>query len=98
MTNLEKHGKTAIERVTEAESSLAPTRARGTHLADPCIKGRWTDHQDAHGVLTPEAPPIVLRFDLLPATPASLARMRRRVDDINQRLRLSDVPFRLRIM
>ncbi len=97
-TNVDRHGKTPAEQVAEAERSLAPSHAREAHLVDRYLEGCWTDRQATRGVLTPEAPPIVLRFDLLPATPASLARMRRRVDDINQRLRLSDIPFQLRIM
>jgi len=48
--------------------------------------------------LTPDGPVLVLRLDLLPATPASLARIRRRVEEINWQLRLSEAPFRLRVM
>lgn len=52
----------------------------------------------AHDLAGIAAPPIVLRFDRLPATPVSLARIRRRVEEINRRLRLADAPFRLRVM
>ncbi len=96
--NLEKHVKTLTEQLAEAENSLVPTRARGTHLVDRYIKGHRVEHQTSRSAFTPEASPFVLRFDLLPATPASLARIRRRVEEINRQLRLSEAPFRLRVM
>lgn len=42
-------------------------------------------------------PPILLRLDGLRATPAALARVRRRVAEMNQQLERAGVPFRLRI-
>lgn len=96
--NLEKHVKTPAEQLAEADNSLVPTRARGTHFVDRYIKGRRVDHQASRSASTPEAPSFVLRFDLLPATPTSLARIRRRVEEINRQLRLSEAPFRLRMM
>jgi hypothetical protein len=38
-----------------------------------------------------------LRLDGLRATPAALARVRRRVAEMNQQLERAGVPFRLRI-
>lgn len=96
--NLEKHVKAPTEQPAEAENSLVPTGARRTHLAHRHIKGRRVDHQTSRSAFAPEAPPFVLRFDLLPATPTSLARFHRRVEEINQRLRLSEAPFRLRVV
>jgi len=96
--NLEKHVRAPAEQPAEAENSLVPTDARGTYLADRYIKGRRADHQTNRSAVAPEAPPFVLRFDLLPATPTSLARFHRRVEEINQRLRLSEAPFRLRVV
>lgn len=56
------------------------------------------DRASSPRAFPPEAPPFVLRFDLLPATPASLVRIRKRVEEINRRLHLSEAPFRLRMM
>jgi hypothetical protein len=96
--NIEKHVKTPAEQLAEAENSLVPTHARGKHLVDPYIKGCRADYQTSRSASTPEAPQFVLRFDGLPTTPTSLARVRRRVEEINRQLRLSEAPFRLRVM
>jgi hypothetical protein len=96
--NLEKHVKTPIEQLAEAEGSLVPTHARGAHLVDRYIKGRKVDHQSNRSTVLPAAPQYILRFDRLPSTPTSLARIRKRVEEINRRLWQSDVPFRLRAM
>ena len=96
--NLEKHVKTPAEQLADAESSLVPTCARGTHLVDRYIKGRRVDQHNGRGAAGPEVPPFVLRLDQLPATPVSLERIRSRVEDINRQLRRSKVPFRLRMV
>jgi hypothetical protein len=59
-----------------------PTRAGGTYLV----------------TAAPAAPPFVLRLEGLPATPAVLTRIRRRVEEINWELQRSEVAVRLRIM
>jgi hypothetical protein len=96
--NLEKHVKTPAEQLADAESSLVPTCARGTHLVDRYIKGRRVDQHNGRSAAGPEVPPFVLRLDQLPATPVSLERIRSRVEDINRQLRRSKVPFRLRMV
>ena len=96
--NIEKHVKTPAEQLAEAESSLVPTSARGTHLVDRYIKGRRVDQHNGRSAAGPEVPPFVLRLDQLPATPVSLERIRSRVEDINRQLRRSKVPFRLRMV
>jgi len=42
--------------------------------------------------------PYVLRLDGVPSTPASLARIRERVDEINRQFRQARVPFQLRVI
>ena len=96
--NLEKHVKTPAEQLADAESSLVPTCARGTHLVDRYIKGRRVDQHNGRSAAGPEVPPFVLRLDQLPATPVSLERIRSRVEDSNRQLRRSKVPFRLRMV
>ena len=96
--NLEKHVLTPAEQLADAESSLVPTCARGTHLVDRYIKGRRVDQHNGRSAAGPEVPPFVLRLDQLPATPVSLERIRSRVEDINRQLRRSKVPFRLRMV
>jgi len=96
--NLEKHVKTPAEQLADAESSLVPTCARGTHLVDRYIKGRRVDQHNGRSAAGPEVPPFVLRLDQLPATPVSLERIRKRVEDINRQFRQLKVPFRLRMV
>ncbi len=50
------------------------------------------------GGVKPGVAPFVLRLEGLPATPACLARIRRRVEDLNRQLQQSEVPVRLRVM
>ena len=76
--NLEKHVKTPAEQLADAESSLVPTCARGTHLVDRYIKGRRVDQHNGRSAAGPEVPPFVLRLDQLPATPVSLERIEQR--------------------
>jgi hypothetical protein len=42
--------------------------------------------------------PYVLRLDGVPSTPASLIRIRERVDEINRQFRQARVPFQLRVI
>lgn len=65
-------------------------------LSKTPVAERQTGHSTS--MLKTGGPPLVLRLDLLPATPSSLARIRRRVEEINWRLRLSEAPFQLRVM
>ena len=95
--NLEKHVKTPIEQLAEAEVSLVPTHARGTHLVDRYIKGRRVDHQSNRRTFLAGSPQYVLQFDRLRATPTSLERLRARVDEINHQFRQSEIPLRLRL-
>lgn len=96
--NIEKHVKTPVEQLAEAEGSLVPTHARGSHLVDRYIKGRRVDQQTNRSAAMPAVPPYVLRFDRLPTTPTALARIRERVEEINRQFRQSAVPLRLRLM
>jgi hypothetical protein len=98
LANLEKHVKSPIEQVADAERSLVPTHSRGAHLVDRYIKGHRAGQQSTRGTVRPAVPPFVLRLEGVPPTPASLARIRKRVEEINRQLRQSEVPFRLRMM
>jgi hypothetical protein len=98
LTKLDKHVKAATEEIAEAECSLVPTHARGAHLVGRYIKDRRADQQYSRGTLKPAIPPFVLRLEGLPATPACLARIRRRVEELNRQLQQSEVPVRLRVM
>jgi hypothetical protein len=98
LANLEKHVKSAVEQLAEADCSLVPTHARGSHLVGRYIKERTTDQQYSRGAVKPALPPFVLRLEGLPATPTLLGRIRRRVEEINREFQRSDVPVRLRIM
>ena len=97
MANLEKHIKLPTDQVTEADCTLVPTHARGAHIVGRYIKDRIAQ-QYSRGTLKPAVPPFVLRLEGLPATPACLARIRRRVEDLNRQLQPSEVPVRLRVM
>ena len=98
MANIEKHVKTATEEIAEAECSLVPAHARGAHLVGRYIKDRRADQQYSRGTLKSPVPPVVLRLEGLRATPACLARIRRRVEELNRQLQHSEVPVRLRVM
>lgn len=98
MANLEKHVKAPVQQLAEAERSLVPAHARGAHLAGRHIKDRGADQEYTRDAVKPAVPPFVLRLEGVPATPACLARIRRRVDEINRQLQQSEVPVRLRIM
>ena len=98
MANLEKHRKALFEQLADAECSLAPTHARGAHLVGQYIKGRRVDQQSSRGTVKPAVPPFVLRLEEVPATPVRLARIRKRVEEINRQLRQSEIPVRLRVM
>jgi hypothetical protein len=95
LANLEKHVKAATEEIAEAECSLVPTHARGAHLVGRYIKDRRADQQYSRGTSKPAVPPFVLRLE---GTPACLARIRRRVEELNRQLQQSEVPVRLRVM
>jgi len=96
--NLEKHTKTLAEQLAEAENSLVPTRARGEHLVDRHIKGRKAKQQTNRSAVIAATAPFVLRLDRMPASPASVARVRERVEEVNRQLRQSELPFRLRMI
>jgi hypothetical protein len=98
LANIEKHVKSPIEQVADAERSLVPTHSGGAHPVDRYIKGHRAGQQSIRGTARPAVPPFVLRLEGVPPTPVCLARIRKRVEEINQRLRQSEVPFRLRIM
>jgi hypothetical protein len=98
LANLEKHVQALTEDIAEAECSLVPMHARGAHLVGQYIKNRGADQQYSRGTLKPPAPPIVLRLEGLSATPTCLARIRRRVEELNRQLRRSEVPVQSRVM
>jgi len=74
--NLEKHVKNSHRTTRGSGGQLVPTHARGAHLVDRYIKGRKADHQSNRRTVLPAAPQYILRFDRLPSTPTSLARIR----------------------
>jgi hypothetical protein len=55
---------------------------------------RWSPRP----VVPSRAAPYVLRLEGVPATPASLARIRERVKELNRQFQQADVPFRLRVL
>jgi hypothetical protein len=98
LANLEKHVKAPTEQIAEAEYSLVPTHARGAHVVGRYIKDRRADQQYSRGTSKPAVPPVVLRLEGLPATPARLTRIRRRVEELNRQLQQGEVPVRLRVI
>ncbi len=44
-----------------------------------------------------QAPPFLIRLESIPATPENVERIRKRVEEINNRLCESNTPFRLRV-
>jgi hypothetical protein len=96
--NHEKHVKTPAEQLADAENSLVPTHARGRRFVDRYIKARRVGRGKNRAASAPAPTPICLRFDQVETTSVALARIRRRVREINRQLGLSNAPFRLRMM
>ena len=98
MANVEKHVKSPIEQAADAGCSLVPTHSCGARLVDRYLNGRRVDQQSTCSTVTSAVPPFVLRLEGVPTTPVTLARIRKRVEELNRQLRQSEVPFRLRMM
>ncbi len=97
MANLEKHVKSQPGRLAVAGAGLVPAGAADLHPVERSVQDPRLDPERAPAAAV-QPPPVVLRLEALPATPACLARIRRRVDEINRQFHQSDVPVRLRIM
>jgi hypothetical protein len=98
VANIEKHRKTTVEEIDQADSSAAPTRARASHLIGHYIKNRQNDGRAHPPGEEDRTRALILRLEDLPATPRNLARIRERVRLLNRRLAASGTPFRLRVV
>ncbi len=72
--------------------------AGGANALEERLDNPRTDRPSLPPAAEPLATPYVLRLDGVLATPASLARVRERVEAINRQFQQADVPFRLRVM
>jgi hypothetical protein len=98
VVNLKKNVTPPIEQLVETECSLVAPHTRSAHPVGRCMKDRGPDQQYSEGPAKPAAPSFVLRLEELPATPVYLARIRKRVEEINRQLQQAELPFRLRVM
>jgi hypothetical protein len=95
MANLEKHVKPLVAQLADAESSLVPTRARGSHLVDRYIKVPRRRRSVASHPKKASSP-VLLRLDA--STPDVQQRIRKRALELNAELKQAKLPFRLRIV
>lgn len=71
---------------------------KGADVLQELVGSSGADLLSSRPAGEPPPAPYVLRLDGVPATPASLARIRERVEEINRQFKQADVPFRLRLM
>ena len=98
VANIEKHPKTTVEELYQADSSAVPTRAGASHLFGRNIKNRQNDGRAHLPGDEDRTRPVILRLEDLPATPRNLERIRERVRLLNRQLAASGTPFRLRVV
>lgn len=98
MANIEKHPRSMIEEIDQADYSSVPTCARASHLVGRYTKGRERDHRGSLPGKEDRPKPVILRLENLQATPGNLERIRERIRTMNRQLADSEAPFRLRVI
>lgn len=98
MANIEKHPKTPVEQVDQADFSAVPTCARASHLIGQYIKGHHNGSRRNVPGIEQRTQPIIMRLEDLPATTRNLERIRERVRRLNRLLADSGALFRLRVV
>lgn len=98
MANIEKHLKSPLEELDQADFSLVPAHARSARLVGRYIKNRRPVRRNHIPRRVERAQPIILALEDLPATPSNLEYIRQRVKSINRQLVEAEVPFRLRVV
>lgn len=90
MTNLVRDTKTPLLRCADvgsgAEQPHGPVAAHDINRSGSCTQ--------------PDSPvaPFVFCLDRVPVTPASLARIHARVEEINRQFQQAEVPYQLRMI
>jgi hypothetical protein len=95
MANLEKHIKSPMQELAEADRSPIPTHMRSPRIIGCHIKIRR--HYGQPRAVSGKHP-IPIRLNLKSAESDAVKTMRSRVAEINRSLRRLRMPFRLRLL